>query len=424
MTRRTPACLALLLAAGTILSPRPAPAQGTPSPATGTPLHAEVIHWWTSGGESAALRVYAGAFDKAGGQWVDTAIAGGANARTAAVNRVVGGDPPAAMQFNTGKQFDDLVENDLLANVDAVARSENWATTMPPAIYNAVMRDGHAFAVPVDVHGQNWMFFSNAALAKAGADAPTSWVDVFPALDRLRAAGFIPLAFSGQKNWERGLFNAVLGGKGGAAMFTGFWGARDKALLRSTAFREVAETFRRLHDYVDQGSPGRNWNDATALVIGGKAGMQVMGDWAKGEFTNAGWTAGQQYGCAVLGDHGTTFQIGGDVFAFPKPRAGETARAQALLEQVLTDPVNQVAFSARKGSIPPLLNADVSSLDACARKAHGWLLDKGASVPANELLSPPAVTGAVEDVVSRYWNDPSMSTDAFLDRLASALDQV
>jgi len=194
-------CLAALLASGA------ANAQG--------PVRAEVIHWWTSGGESAALRVYAEAFNRASGQWIDTAIAGGANARTAAVNRVVGGDPPTAMQFNTGKQFDDLVENDLLANVDVLAKAENWAATMPKAILQAVTREGHAYAVPVDIHGQNWMFFSNAALAKAGAQAPTNWNDVFTALDKLKAAGLIPLAFSGQKVWERNLFNAVLGGKAG-----------------------------------------------------------------------------------------------------------------------------------------------------------------------------------------------------------------
>src|SRR5213592_4599597 len=42
---------------------------------------AEVIHWWTSGGESAAVKQLAEAYNKAGGQWVDNAIAGGDNAR-------------------------------------------------------------------------------------------------------------------------------------------------------------------------------------------------------------------------------------------------------------------------------------------------------------------------------------------------------
>ena len=87
-------------------------------PAHAQEMRAEVIHWWTSGGESAAVQVFAEQFKTAGGTWVDTAIAGGANARTAAINRTVGGNPPTAMQFNTGKQFDDLVENGLLTSVD------------------------------------------------------------------------------------------------------------------------------------------------------------------------------------------------------------------------------------------------------------------------------------------------------------------
>ena len=70
---------------------------------------AEVIHWWTSGGESAAVKVFADQFNAAGGEWVDAAIAGGEAARAAGINRIVGGNPPTAMQFNTGKQFEDLV---------------------------------------------------------------------------------------------------------------------------------------------------------------------------------------------------------------------------------------------------------------------------------------------------------------------------
>ena len=190
---------------------------------------AEVIHWWTSGGKSAAVKVFAEQYGAAGGTWVDTAIAGGANARTAAINRTVGGNPPTAMQFNTGKQFDELVENDLLANVDAQAAAQNWNAILPAAFVQAVTRNGHAYAVPVNIHGQNWLFYSNAALTSAGAEPPTNWDELFAALDKLKAAGLIPLAFSGQKNWERNLFNTVLAGHGGRDMFVAFWGKRDVA---------------------------------------------------------------------------------------------------------------------------------------------------------------------------------------------------
>jgi len=213
------------------------------------------------------------------------------------------------------------------------------------------------------------------------------------------------------------------GGQGGAEALTAFWGKRDAAFAKGPVFRKVAETYRRLHGYVDPGSPGRNWNDATALVIQGRAGMQVMGDWAKGEFTAAGQTAGQQYGCTILSEHGTTYVIGGDVFAFPRSKSAETTKAQALLAQIFTNPANQVAFSAKKGSIPARLDADVSTLDECARKAHGWLLEPSSQVAANELLSPPAVTGAIEDLISQFWNDPSMTTDVFTAKVAATLSQ-
>src|SRR5438067_2220738 len=82
---------------------------------------AEVIHWWTSGGESAAVKEVARAFRAAGGIWIDTAIAGGDQARAVTLNRMVGNNPPTAAQFNTTRQFGDLIEADLLNDVDDLA---------------------------------------------------------------------------------------------------------------------------------------------------------------------------------------------------------------------------------------------------------------------------------------------------------------
>ena len=100
-------------------------------------------------------------------------------------------------------------------------------------------------------------------------------------------------------------------------------------MVKSPEFRAVAETYRRLKNYVDPGAPGRNWNDAVALVIQGKAGMHMMGDWAKGEFTAAGRTPGKDYGCFVLSNHGGGYVMGGDVFAFPKSKSADTAEGPA-----------------------------------------------------------------------------------------------
>ena len=64
----------------------------------------QVSHWWTSGGEQAAVSVFAREFDALGGdKWIDNAIAGGENSRSNTLQRILGGDPPGAAQFNPGR---------------------------------------------------------------------------------------------------------------------------------------------------------------------------------------------------------------------------------------------------------------------------------------------------------------------------------
>ena len=133
---------------------------------------AEVIHWWTSGGESAALKQLAEGYNKAGGQWVDNAIAGGDNARAAALNRIAGGNPPTASQFNTSKQYHELIDAGLLADVDEVAAKEGWEQWMPGPIKNVIKKNGHYYAVPVNIHSGTWFWYSKAVLAKAGVTEP------------------------------------------------------------------------------------------------------------------------------------------------------------------------------------------------------------------------------------------------------------
>ena len=90
---------------------------------------------------------------------------------------------------------------------------------------------------------------------------------------------------------------------------------------------------------------------------------------------------------------------------------------------MLLEPETQIKFAQKKGSIPVRLDVDTASLDACARKASGWIHDASAQVPANEMLSPPALTGAIEDLISQFWNDPNLSVDTFVTRVANTLSQ-
>lgn len=381
---------------------------------------AEVLHWWTSAGESASVKVFADQFTKAGGTWVDNAIAGGANARTAGINRMVGGNPPTMMQFNTGKQFDELVTNDLVRDVDAAAKAGKWREIMPKPIVDATVREGKFFAVPVNIHGQNWMFYNTKVFADAGLEVPKTFPELVATGEKLKAKGIIPIALGGQPNWEHNLFRAVLVGHGGADMFRKLYGARDPQIAKDPKFKEAVELFGKMRALVDPGSPGRNWNDATALVITNKAAMHFNGDWAKGEFIAAGQTAGKEYGCTVVGQE-PKLQIGGDVFVFPATKDKNQLAVQDKLIEVLLDPTTQIEFNKKKGSIPVRMDVDVSSMDVCAQKSHAILSDPANQVESMEILSTPNFSGAMQDAVTQYWNNANMSADAFMEKVTNAM---
>jgi glucose/mannose transport system substrate-binding protein len=394
-----------------------------PALASAQEMKAEVIHWWTSGGESAAVKVFADAFTAAGGTWIDSAVAGGENARTAGINRIVGGDPPTAMQFNTGLQFDEIVGNGFLRDLEALAEKDHWRDVLPDVIVDATNRDGKFYAVPVNIHGQSWLWYNAKVLADTGVEPPTTFEEMIALGPKLKEAGVVPLAQGGEPWQERLLFNSVMISDGGSELYLDVLGKKNIDAVRSDGFRKVAETFAGLRGLVDEGSPGRKWNDATNMVITGKAAMQVMGDWAKGEFIAAGQTPGQEYGCVILGgDQTGGYIMGGDVFVFPKVDDPAQQAAQEKLAELMLAPATQLEFNKKKGSVPVRLDVDVSSMDVCAQKGMAALRDPARQIPSDSFLTTPDMYGALQDVITEFWNTPSMDVDTFVENYAAAME--
>ncbi|MDO9193156.1 MAG: ABC transporter substrate-binding protein [Undibacterium sp.] len=374
-------------------------------PAGAAEVRAEVMHWWTSSSESAAVRKIADAYRAAGGVWVDTGIAGADQARAIAINRIVGGNPPAAAQFNTTKQFLDLVEEGMLNNVDDVALSEGWDKVLPEAVLNVIKVKGHYYAVPINIHMQTWFWYSKAAFKKAGiVKEPASVDELFAALDKLKAAGIVPLAHGGQAWQETIIFQAMLANLGGKEMYLSVIRDRDQRVINSDAFKKVLLAFKRMQSYVDAGSPGRNWNDATAMLISGKGGMQIMGDWVKGEFSAARQTPGKDFGCIPGLNPASPYLIQGDAFVFPKTSNAQTVSAQKLLAKVMLAPATQIEFNKLKGSIPIRADVDTSGMDICAQAGMAIMKDKSRQVGISEVFLTPDQNGAMQDVLTAYWN--------------------
>ena len=116
--------IAGVVASGAALGPQLATAAG----------EVEVLHWWTSGGEAAALNVLKEDLESKGVTWQDMPVAGGGGteAMTALRARVTAGNAPTAVQM-LGFDILDWAKEGALGNLNAVASEEGWdATSSPP----------------------------------------------------------------------------------------------------------------------------------------------------------------------------------------------------------------------------------------------------------------------------------------------------
>src|SRR3984885_16368989 len=156
-----------------------------------------VLHWWTSGGESKAIRVLKDDMTKQGYEWKDFAIAGGAGAAamTALKTQVISGNAPSAAQIK-GPLIQEWAEQGVLVPIDSVAG--DWKKNLPPQIDKIMHADGHYVAAPFSVHRVNWVWINKSALDKVGAKPPTTWPEFFALADKLKAAGIQPVAAGGQ----------------------------------------------------------------------------------------------------------------------------------------------------------------------------------------------------------------------------------
>ena len=386
----------------------------------------EVLHWWTSGGEAKAATALKATLQKQGHTWKDFAVAGGGgdSAMTVLKSRVVSGNAPAAAQIK-GPSLQEWAREGVLTNVDAVAKAGKWDEVIPPVVANIMKYQGHYIAAPVNVHRVNWLWANPEALKKAGAKLPTTWDEFFVTAEALKKAGLIPVAHGGQ-NWQDfTTFEAVALGVGGTDFYKKALVQLDPATLTGPQMEKVLTTFKRIKDYTDKNASGRDWNLATAMVIKGEAGMQIMGDWAKGEWVAAGKTPGKDVLCVAAPGTQKAFTFNIDSFALFKLKNAANEKAQQDLATAIMSPDFQELFNLNKGSIPVRTGMKMDKFDDCAKQsAADFAADakSGTLVPsiAHGMAVPAAAEGAMKDVVSQFWNSDKMTAKDAQTRLAAA----
>jgi glucose/mannose transport system substrate-binding protein len=365
------------------------------------------MHWLTSGRDAAALAIVRDELVSRGGVWHESPMPGAGTAgEEAAVNRIVGGRAPEVWQFSVGAKLADLAAHQLVAPVPLGRAAANLA--IPGIIDRASRYGGELIAIPVDIRGENWLFYNVGVLRAAGVAVPRTWQEFLSVAERLKARGIIPIALGGQPWQERLLFDAVLLGIGGREFYKRVFERLDPTAISSETMLNVFQVFAALRGYVDESSPGRRWGQATNMLTRGVAAFQFMGDWAKGEIWAAGLTVGRDIGCVLAPAKDAAYIMMVDAFAFSRVSDPDAQAGQRLFAQVVLDRRIQTELALRLGALPARSDLSEAGFDPCSSLAMAVIRDPEAQLMEPGLSLPSGLAGAIDDTISRFWNDRTL----------------
>jgi glucose/mannose transport system substrate-binding protein len=245
----------------------------------------EVLHWWTSGGEASALNVLKQDLEKEGIGWQDMPVAGGGGeqAMTALRARHRG---QSAYRCADATDILDWGKQGVVEGLNDMAAKEGWDKVVPNAAeVLQVQRQVDRLAGQRPLHQWVW---ANKEAAKAGITSePKTWDEFIADAEKVQKAGFIAIAHGGQPWQDATIFDGVVMSTGGIDYYRKAFIDLDQKAINSPTTEKVFQRMSQIRKLVDKDFSGRDWNVASGMVISGKAGFQMMGDWAKGEFLNA-----------------------------------------------------------------------------------------------------------------------------------------
>jgi glucose/mannose transport system substrate-binding protein len=400
------------------------------------PVHLNVFTWWTEPGEADAMENLQAVFErKHQNIFIRGPIAGGSDAARAALSdKLRAGAPPDTFQANGGWDvFRWVVFNNVndveskMEALDDLARSERWDENFPGLILDTVRYykepEVKTYAVPLDVHRVNVLFYNKRLFEDAGLNPPGpedtletlfELADQFVAHARQEGNDRTAFAVGMDQPWTLALTlfeNILVAQAGDASRYLDLFCGRITNPVSDTGLRSALEVLHRLLNtpgYTNSNANDLGWSGAVELVRTGKAAMTIMGDWAKGYLWAHGQRAEQDFGVVPMPGTNGTFVFTTDTFGLPKGAPNRSATLELLRYFASTE--GQQAFNPIKGSTSPRLDAPAITDDRVAQQTaedfHNVMNDPTKLVPANALLANPDFMAKVSEALGEFA-DPS-----------------
>ena len=400
----------------------------TGNAASADDLSVEVIHHWVSEGEVKALNVIRDDLATKEVKWVDSAVGGlaGANALTALRSRIAAGNPPGAMQF-LGWEALTWSQEGQLRDISELAKAGNWDAVVPQAML-PFLKDGDKWiAVPVNMHRVNSMWGNAKLFEDAGLEPPKSWDELISVGEKFKEKGIVPVALSDEAWQLTQTFQSMMTDLYGPEFYRKAAVDLDEAALKGPEMLGTFDMMRKLRGLADDNFSGRDWAVATGMVINGQAAMQIMGDWAKGEFLAKGLKPGVDFLCFPTPGKAVSYNFVSDTFGTFKSDDANRNKGQDLLLVSSMDPAVQKGFNLAKGSIPARTDVDISDFDDCAKQAakdRETAAVNGSLVGSltDNMASEPEFAAVFVDVVGQFFVNVDMTSQQAVDLLVQGID--
>ena len=328
-------------------------------PAGGGATEVEVFSWWSGPGEGEGLAALIEDFKKNNPNvtFTNAAVAGGSGtqARQALATRLLQGQPPDSYQLHAGKEAASDIKDGRLEDITYRYDQNGWKDKFPKGLMDNLTIDGKIYAVPVNIHRSNLLWFSPKKLTEWGIAAPPkTWSEFLTQAATLQAKGVKPISV-GQTWTQMHLLENVLLGELGVPKYNGLWdGTTD---WKSAEVVAALDTFKKVMAVAVVGTD--DWQPTIDKVVAGTAAYNVMGDWAAG-YLQGPKALKYKTDYDVVASPGTTgvYNFLSDSFTLPK-NAPHKAAAEAWLKECAST-TGQDLFNPKKGSVPARLDADKS----------------------------------------------------------------
>ena len=371
---------------------------------------AEILHWWSSVGESAALRVLIDEFMDRGGLYYDSGKKNAAANIEEAIERMANSYPPTLTLWNAGSDLDEMHVYGLLKPIRSPQLVQRLKDVLPRPVLDVVTRQDDIIAIPLTIHTENWMWYSQSLLGHTEINLSGDWSELIGIGESLAEQG-IPLLAVGDQQWQvRILFASVFLGVSRDA-YLDFYVSNNVDVVDSSAFRTTLEVFNQLAGYSESFEDG-NWNTQIKAVTENRAAANFMGDWVRGEFISLSKRAGVDYGCLLTSTEDPSVLMGVDVLVLGNMEEETETAGQDLMIDVVTDEDNSLQFNALKGSISPYSQPDPAGMDICASQVYAAIENEDAIIPPYQsyFVEGKEYAKHIDRIIHEFWI-ASLETD-------------